>query len=1017
MLWAQPNVGGRPLSEKFADHLTPHQLLSVHLIAKPDKSLFRASDVANQVAVGVKAGLTLNNSGLWEQLPNGDRVWRLVVRIPEALGLVALYDRFIIPAGALLYVTNADKSVVWGGFTSANNPDPTSGYSTAMIAGETTVFEYYEPASARGQGQISIDKFSYFYEPAIKNDSEYQRQQYIQYKATQFGRSATCNINVNCSTDIGANWQQEKRAVAKILIISSSGGAGFCSGSLVNNTALDEKAYFYSAFHCQAGGVNYDQTQFHFNYESPGCSNQDVTPDIVVGGTVRMTLREADTWLTELKGLPPNPYFAGWNREDKSPGRCIGISHPAGDIKKITEFSAAISAPDVNIGGYVVPNNSHWGLNITKGYSEGGSSGSPLFGIESRLIHGTLHGGSGNCTNGIGTGTSYYGKFSWAWANGGSSSSRLRDWLDPLNKEFLELPGLDPNEANPNVIISEIASGVIDGKPVRYIELYNAHPDRKMKLNALNLRILVDGSSSNQRSIALPAFDLLPGQTYVVANTAFDTAWKLPAPNLIADGLGDGNDVYEMVSASRSDSYGERGKNGTGLFWDYTNKVVSRRPNVVKPNASNFSTLNFHEWQVSELTLSNMTPGKHTAQQPQVDLTITEVINPTDGGLSCDGKISPVIKVANNGKNAVSSYQLSVKIGSKTATITNDRPLNPEGEEIFDFSSTNEFFDVAQNQQFELLSRVSVTQTPADQVSVNDSVQVSVKLGNKSGVFLIVELQTDNKPQESKWEILSQDKVIYSRDFTGLKANTLYTSRLCLDTALCYTFRLTDKGGNGIASPGFARATIEGSDEPLIPNANFSASRNANFCMIAIPEIPSDCQATVLPGNIVRFSWKDNSALENGFVLQRQFTDLVPAVWENLTEVSQNQTFYDDILSPSQARRKVSYRVASYRNSQDGRRVVSKYCEMKGDLVSIDQSLQYSLLVYPNPASTSLTIQTDDAGQLRLVRIYDVLGKLVLQSDSNANEFTVDIANLSAGIYSLNVQTDFGQQTVRFVKE
>jgi hypothetical protein len=1017
---AQPNIGGRPFSEKYAEYLTPQDLLPIHLAPKPEKEQFEKPTVANQVAVGIRMGLDLSNSGLWEQLPNGDRIWRLIVKAEGALGLVALYDRFIIPQGAVLYLSNPDKSVIWGGFTSKNNPDPASGYSTAMIAGETIVFEYFEPKAVRGMGQISIQYLSYFYHVSVKNDSEYQRQQYKTFAAKQFGNSASCNINVNCPTNIGANWQREKRAVAKILIFNVSGGAGFCSGSLINNTALDEKAYFYSAFHCQNGSsaVNYDQTQFHFNYESPGCSNQDVVPDIVTGAQLRMTLREADTWLMELKSLPPNPFFAGWNREDKSPGVCIGISHPAGDIKKITEFSPAFSSPAVNIGGYVVPDNSHWGMNISKGFSEGGSSGSPLFGQSSKLIHGTLHGGSGNCQNNVASGSSYYGKFSWAWNNGGSSSSRLRDWLDPLNKQFTELPSLDPTEANPNVLISEVASGEIEGKTVRFIEIYNAHPERKIRLSGLSLQRLIDGNPANSVTISLPAFDLVPGETYLIANAEFDAAWGLPKPNLLSSQLGDGNDVYLLVSVSRPDTYGVSGQNGTGQFWDYASKVVSRRSHVIRPNNGNFTSLNFSEWEVKPLSLQNISPGRHAATQPQTDLTLSQILNPQENSLICDQKIAPIVVVSNLGKNQISAYRVHVTLNNKTLTFNSTRALAPDTDETLDFSSQDQFFDVNLGQKIELKTRVLITSGDADQVAANDSANISVNLSQKEGVFLVVETQTDNAPNETSWEILSENKVIYSQDFAGLSPNTLYTSRLCLDTALCYTLRINDKGANGIAAPGFVRATLEATLEPLVPNASFSSSRNANFCMIAPPQAPSNCQAYPIPGNIIRFEWKDNSPLENGFIVQRQFTELVPAVWEDLVEVPANTTSYQDILSINQAKRKVTYRVAAFRNSQDKRRVFSKFCELNGEVLSLDEHEPNPLNIYPNPTQNLINLSWTEPKQAQFY-LMDILGKVVMQAELIPNSGTIqlDLSHLASGIYTLKVQSDSKTITAKVVKE
>ena len=65
------------------------------------------------------------------------------------------------------------------------------------------------------------------------------------------------------------------------------------------------------------------------------------------------------------------------------------------------------------------------------GASEGGSSGSPLFDDEGRII-GQLYGGSSECVGLTDNGAAdIYGRVDKSWDGAGSSSTRLSDWLDP----------------------------------------------------------------------------------------------------------------------------------------------------------------------------------------------------------------------------------------------------------------------------------------------------------------------------------------------------------------------------------------------------------------------------------------------------------------------------------------------------------------------------------------------------------------------------------------------------------
>jgi hypothetical protein len=75
-----------------------------------------------------------------------------------------------------------------------------------------------------------------------------------------------------------------------------------------------------------------------------------------------------------------------------------------------------------------------------QGTTEGGSSGSPLFDPSHRVI-GQLHGGYAACGN---NSSDWYGRLSVSWNGGGTSSTRLRDHLDPGNTGAVTVDTLNP---------------------------------------------------------------------------------------------------------------------------------------------------------------------------------------------------------------------------------------------------------------------------------------------------------------------------------------------------------------------------------------------------------------------------------------------------------------------------------------------------------------------------------------------------------------------------------------------
>ena len=68
--------------------------------------------------------LNLENSGRWQELSNGDRLWQLTIRCPQALSINLLYDRFWLPEGGKFFVYTTDRKHSIGAFTSINTLIP-----------------------------------------------------------------------------------------------------------------------------------------------------------------------------------------------------------------------------------------------------------------------------------------------------------------------------------------------------------------------------------------------------------------------------------------------------------------------------------------------------------------------------------------------------------------------------------------------------------------------------------------------------------------------------------------------------------------------------------------------------------------------------------------------------------------------------------------------------------------------------------------------------------------------------
>jgi lysyl endopeptidase len=374
--------------------------------------------------------LRLNNSGTWINLPNGDKIWMLKLTCVKALTVNLTFSNTTIPQGNELYVYNVSKDFILGKFTANHLYNGELG--TELIPGNTAVVEYYvKKGTDIGNIEISIVTHGY------RTSSEFQEK--------AFGSSGSCNRNVNCPE--GAAWTNERNSVVMLV----SGSNGFCTGALVNNVLNDGKPYVLTADHCYSNPANWI---FRFKWQSADCNNPSSSPtfESLSGAVLRARGTASDFCLVEITGglvggtVPSShtPYFCGWDNSGATPQSGVGIHHPAGDIKKIS-FE---NQPLISTSFGSSPANSHWGVtNWDSGVTEGGSSGSPLFDQNHRII-GQLHGGASAC--GAPNLSDEYGKFSVSWNPSGSNNSgQLKFWLDPNNSGAQFIDGYDPSGATP----------------------------------------------------------------------------------------------------------------------------------------------------------------------------------------------------------------------------------------------------------------------------------------------------------------------------------------------------------------------------------------------------------------------------------------------------------------------------------------------------------------------------------------------------------------------------------------
>ena len=445
LMASQVTNEGRPISWKFSNlqvetlHLPEFDLVELQ---KEDAQNDAKGQGPWRFGYDHVVDINIANQGTWFNMNDGSRFWIYNIRSEGALTMNFIFDEFYIPEGGRLYFYNRDRTDLLGAYTHTQNREDKL-FGSWLVDGDDIYIEYYEPANKIGQGKLNISKAVHGYRSVTKNFDK------------DLNDSGACNLDVDCS--IGADFDPIKDQVKKSVGLVIVGGNSGCSGALINNTNNDGTPYFLTADHCLFGSVG--SWAFRFNWRSPnpvcatttsstnGSFNQTVS-----GATLRANNPDSDVVLVEITAPVPDTWdlvWAGWDRTSTPANYTVGIHHPAGDIMKVCRDDDS-PTPSFQFGAQVWFVN-EWEIGVT----EPGSSGSPLFNQDGRII-GQLYGGGAACSGTVNNGQpDWYGRFDVSWDNGSSPSTRLKEWLDPNNTGQTTLDQYPPAQAfNNDAMIS-----------------------------------------------------------------------------------------------------------------------------------------------------------------------------------------------------------------------------------------------------------------------------------------------------------------------------------------------------------------------------------------------------------------------------------------------------------------------------------------------------------------------------------------------------------------------------------
>lgn len=330
----------------------------------------------------------------WQTLPDGSRLWSAEVTSESALGLRLHFAAVTLPAGAELIV-----------FASENPAEVSGPYSDESLGARDsfwsgTVFASRVTVECRLAAGLPVS--------AVRFTVDELLHRYVSLPLNAAGAKAadTCNLDVTCEPE----WLATSKAVAGLGSVQGSGEL-LCTACLVNDSdPAPGTDYVMTANHCVGSQTEADDTEFYWFYQTTSCNGAVPTlasrprtsggADFIAGSD--RGLGNDFAFLRLRRETPGGVTYSAWSTLPQASGAlAVGIHHPSGDFKRIS------------FGEVVAFDSNYSRIRWSRGITEPGSSGSPLFNSAHEFV-GQLFGGKSSCKTPAET--DIYGQFSQSFA-------------------------------------------------------------------------------------------------------------------------------------------------------------------------------------------------------------------------------------------------------------------------------------------------------------------------------------------------------------------------------------------------------------------------------------------------------------------------------------------------------------------------------------------------------------------------------------------------------------------------
>lgn len=210
-----------------------------------------------------------------------------------------------------------------------------------------------------------------------------------------------------------------------------------------------------------------------------------------------------------------------------------------------------------------------------------------------------------------------------------------------------------------------------------------------------------------------------------------------------------------------------------------------------------------------------------------------EYVVPAEGTVSCSGISSNSILFRNLGADTITSALLQVfleDVPVDTIEWTGDLAFGQQSS--FNFNVTG-LIAGSNHIRITLLE----INGELDQIPANNDLSWALD-AQPDGTEITINLQTDKYPEETTWELIDDTQDVIASNGPFSEPQHLYSTSLCLDPEMCYTFTVHDAFGDGMSSQGvqgsYQIVNQQGGVVASIVKPNFGNAESNKFCLTSL---------------------------------------------------------------------------------------------------------------------------------------------------------------------------------------